>query len=100
MKRDEIIIHFNNIDNTQSLTDYIHKKLAKSKYKEIEFTNVNLRKLHHTGTDKYEITLIFRKGNLNKALQVRGNDVYSLVDVVENKLSSQVDKVRVRRNKR
>lgn len=96
MKKDEIIIHFNNIDNTQSLSDYIHKKLSKSKYKEIEFTNVNLRRLHTTGTEKYEITLIFRQGGSNKALQVRGDDVYSLVDIIENKLSSQVAKVRKR----
>ena len=88
-----ININFHNVDKTHSLYEYVMKKLTKSKYLKSSLTvsDVNIRVIHgHGSGNKYEVTVTYTMSGLNRALQVVGSDVYSLIDLVESKLSDQI----------
>lgn len=89
------IINFIGIPSSEHLLHYVWKKIAtKRKYARsgIDLNSISIRKAHPLGTKRYVITLNYKLGNQNKALQVEGDDLYKLVDVMDAKMSSVLSK--------
>jgi len=95
-----ITFNFGNIDHSQSIVDYAHKRMQKHKFSnlEVQFGTVNIKRDHETGVNKYSVSFDLTVKGQRMHFKESGNDIFVMIDLINDKMKTRLSKLKSVRN--
>ena len=99
-KSNAVHVHFQNVMSTDSIVQYVLRKIKKPKFTSIDLkgTDINIKKNSDNGGEKYSVSISIIVHKVKMFFHEVGNDLYALIDAIVSKINRKLSKMRNNRN--